>query len=33
MTDDEEAIRRWWEQAKQRRDVFEARQAAHGGGP
>ena len=24
MTDDEEAIRRWWEQAKQRRDVFEA---------
>jgi prephenate dehydrogenase len=24
MTDDEEAIRRWWEQARRRRDLFEA---------
>ena len=22
MTDDEEAIRRWWDQAKERRDQF-----------
>jgi prephenate dehydrogenase len=33
MTDDEEAIRRWWEQARQRRDVFEARHAVPGGDP
>ncbi len=24
MTDDEEAIRHWWDQAKQRRDVFDS---------
>jgi prephenate dehydrogenase len=27
MTDDEEAIRRWWNQAKHRRDLFDARYA------
>jgi len=27
MTDDEEAIRRWWEEAKHRRDVFDAQQS------
>lgn len=28
MTDDEEAIRRWWDRAKERRDLFDARLAA-----
>ncbi len=28
MTDDEQAIRRWWEQAKQRRDLFDELTAA-----
>jgi prephenate dehydrogenase len=31
MTDDEEAIRCWWAQAKQRRDVFEAQQVSQSG--
>ena len=31
MTDDEEAIRRWWEQAKYRRDVFEGQHASPSG--
>jgi len=26
MTDDEDAIRQWWDQARQRRRLFEARQ-------
>ena len=26
MTDDEDAIRRWWDEARHRRRLFEARQ-------
>ena len=26
MTDDEDAIRRWWDEGRQRRELFESRQ-------
>jgi prephenate dehydrogenase len=32
MTDDEEAIRRWWEEARQRRGLYDAWQARRGEG-